>query len=301
MVRAFEIAAVSEVRGRRSESNFLSSVFCLLTSVFCLLAGCTGPEEEPIWENVKVGDLAPYHRDKPSRTRLLKTMSFDLHIFEIPADNISELDNIRRTLHTKGLRFSNYRAFGENSFSARFGRTQMWNEIQNLLRTADGRKIAKVSLLLFDGQAETIAVAGLDGPRTIFFTATDGSRQGANVGSGVLGLRIEAGRIPGLPNVCNVTVYPVFSRPVRSSIPQLSARAKLREFVFRSAAFGLTMRPDDLVFLGPSEYISDETDLGGLFFSNPQGSLFLSETERKPPEHKPAVRIFILVCTRIDS
>ena len=300
MIRAFQIAAVLYSGLHRPATKRLSSVFCLLTSVFCLLAGCTGPEEEPIWENVKVGDLAPHHRDKPTQSRLLKAMSFDLHIFEIPADNISKLDDISRMLHTRGLRFTNYRAFGANSFSARFGQTQMWNEIQNLLLAADGRKIAKVSLMLFDGQTETIAVTGLSGPRTIFFTAVDGSRQGANVGPGVLGLRIEAGRILGLPGVCNVTAYPAFSRPTSSSIPELTTHAKLREFVFRSAAFGLTMRPDDLVFLGPKEYISDQIALGGLFFSNPQGSLFFNDAERKPPEHKPAVRIFVLVCTRID-
>ena len=61
------------------------------------------------------------------------------------------------------------------------------------------------------------------------------------------------------------------------------------------------MRPDDLVFLGPKEYISDQIALGGLFFSNPEGSLFLGTTEHKVPERKPAVRIFLLVCTGVND
>jgi hypothetical protein len=101
--------------------------------------------------------------------------------------------------------------------------------------------------------------------------------------------------------VCNVDACPVFSPPkLSSSIPQLTARAKLREFPFTSAAFGLRMSPGDFVFLGPKKYVSDQTALGGLFFSKPKGSLFFGATERKEPERKPAIRIFLLVCTGIN-
>jgi hypothetical protein len=58
------------------------------------------------------------------------------------------------------------------------------------------------------------------------------------------------------------------------------------------------MGPGDFILLGPKEYVNDQTALGGLFFSNPEGSFFFSETERTPFERKPAVRIFLLVCTR---
>jgi hypothetical protein len=58
------------------------------------------------------------------------------------------------------------------------------------------------------------------------------------------------------------------------------------------------MGPGDFILLGPKEYVSDQTALGGLFFSNPEGSFFFSETERTPLERKPAVRLFLLVCTR---
>jgi len=57
-------------------------------------------------------------------------------------------------------------------------------------------------------------------------------------------------------------------------------------------------RPGDFVFLAPKEYVSDQTALGGLFFSNPRGGLFFSKT--KSPEYKSAVRIFLLVCTGIN-
>ncbi len=299
MNRAFQIAAASEDRGQRTE--LLTSAFCLLTSVFCLLAGCASPEEEPIWENVKIGDLAPRRAGKPPSVQLVKTINFDLHIFEIPAENIDKLDDTRKTLYTKPLRFNSLHAFGANSFSACFGQIRMLDKIYNLLLAANGKIIAKVSLMLADGQTETIAITGLDGPRTIFFTSIYGSREGANVGSGILALRLKAQTIPGSRGVCDVTAYPVFSPPIRrGAIPQLDARTRRREFPFGAAAFALKMGPGDFVLLGPKEYISDQTALGGLFFSNPKGSLFFSKAERKPPEHKPAVRIFLLVCTRTN-
>jgi hypothetical protein len=225
-------------------------------------------------------------------------MNLDVHIFEIPAENISKLDKIRKTLFIRPLRLKDYRAFTANSFLVRFGQIQMWEEALALLLAADGRKIAQVSLLLPDGQDETIAITGLDGPQTIFYTSIQDSKEAAKIGPGILGLRIKAEKIPGSRGVSNVTAYPVFSLPIRSSIKQLTNRLKLREFGFTAAAFGLKMGPGDFVFLGPKEYVSDQTALGGLFFSNPQGSLFF--IKNKPPELKPAVRIFLLVCTRIN-
>jgi hypothetical protein len=304
MIRAHKIAAVSDMRLPRAETENLSCGFCLLCSVFVILGltGCTEPEEEPIWKDIKIGDLAPSDGGKPLPSQLIETINFDLHIFEMPADNIDKLDDIRKTLHTKSLRFNSTHAFGANSFSARFGQIRIWNETYSMLLAAGAKQIAKVSLMLAEGLPETIAVTGFGGVRTVFFTSVYGSRDTANVGPGILALRIKAQKDPALRGVCNVIAYPVFSPPLRkSAIPQLDARAKVREFHFSSAAFGLKMGPGDFVLLGPKEYISDLTDLGGLFFSNPQGSFFFSESERKPLERKPAVRIFLLMCTRIND
>jgi hypothetical protein len=279
MIRAFQIA-----------------VLCLLSFY---LAGCPEPQEEPpVWNKVKIGDLAPYDDSSKPQTHLLKVMNLDVHIFEIPAENIGRLDKIRKTLFIRPLRLKDYRAFTANSFLVRFGQFQMLEEVLALLLAADGRKIAQVSLLLPDGQDETIVITGLDGPQTIFYTSIEGSKESAKVGPGILGLRIQSEKIPGAAGVSSVTAYPVFSLPIRSSIKKLTNRLKLREFPFTAAAFGLKMGPGDFVYLGPKEYVSDQTSLGGLFFSNPQGSLFL--IKNKPPELKPAVRIFLLVCSRIN-
>jgi hypothetical protein len=267
------------------------------------LIGCTRPEEEPIWEKVKIGDLAP--SGKRPQAQLLKTINFDVHIFEIPAENINKLNDITSVLRAnygRPMRFNNPNAFSANSFSVCFGQIPMWKQVVDLLLAAGGQKITTASLLLADGLSESVVVSGLDSPRTIFFISISGSREGANVGPGILALRIKAEKIPGLRGVCNVDACPVFSPPILgSSISQLAALTKRREFLFNSAAFGLRMSPGDFVFLGPEKYIEDQTTLGGLFFNKPEGSLFFGATEHKGPEQKPAVRVFLLVCTGIND
>lgn len=304
MTRPNKNAAVPDSKKHSPKAKHPSSVLCLLASVFCLLfsalAGCTPPEKEPIWKNLKIGDLAPRQSGKQI-SRLVETTNFNLYVFEMPSDNIDKLDNICKTLFTKNLRYQSSHSFGENSFSVHFGQIRMWNEIFTSILAAGAKQINKVSLMLADDLPETISVARIDSPRTIFFTSTYGSKEGANVGPGILALRLKTQKIPGLRGVCNVTAYPVYSPPmIQSTIPLLSARTQRREFPFSAAAFELRMGPGDFILLGPKEYVSDQTALGGLFFSNPEGSLFFSETERSTFEPKPAVRLFLLVCTRTN-
>ena len=276
----------------------LFPVSCILYSILCL-SGCTKPKPEiPIWEKVKIGDLAPHKTDDAQQIELLKMTKLDVHVFEIPADNIAEIDKIRKRLFIRPLKLRDYEAFNANSFLVRFGQVDLWRQTNDWLLRAEGRNIVNVSLMLADGQAQTITISGLDRRQTIFYTAPGGSKEGASVGPGIFGLRIKAEKIPGSRGVCDLVGYPVYSPPAESTIPQLDKLGKLREFPFTCAAFGLKMSPGDFVFLAPREYVTDQTELGGLFFSNPRGGLFFSKT--KSPEYKPAVRIFLLVCTGIN-
>ncbi len=306
MVRASHIAVVANLRPVEPETERSSSVFRLLYSVFCVLcsasfflAGCGEPQDDvPVWEKVKIGDLAPYDGSKTPGPQAMKTINLDVHVFEVPVESIDKLDAIRKTFYIRPLRLKSYPTFTADSFLVRFGQGERWKEIQDIVLAAGGQKLTSVSLMLPDAMAETIAITGLDRPQSVFFTASDGSKQAANVGPGVLGLRVQAETIPGSRGICSVTAYPVFSLPAKQAIPELDVRAKLREFPFTTAAFGLDMGPGDFVYLGPKEYVSDRTALAGLFFGNPQGSLFFSQG--KSPEFKPAVRVFLLVCTGIS-
>jgi hypothetical protein len=283
--------------------------FALLGCVSVFLIGCKEPEQsQPVWEQFKIGDIAPSRSDQQQVGKLLNTINFDVHIFEIPAESTGKLDDIWGLLYTEPLRFNSYKAFTANSFVVRFGRVRMWNRIHDLLRAAGGQKIVTVSLILTDGQADDLTVRGLNMEQRVSFVAangrTEGVRQSCRVGPGILALRIKAEKISNLRDVCEFIACPVFTVPTRSSIPQLFVRAKAREFSFPSVTFGLRMAPGDFIVLGPEKYnppTADKTTLDGLFFSKPEGSLFPSTTGRIAPELKPVVRIFLLVCAGISN
>ena len=275
--------------------------------VVTFLVGCEAPEEDtPIWEQVKIGDLVPIHSGKRPSEGSLKIINFDLYVFELPAENIGVLAEIWQILYVQPFRFDDYGAFAANSFSVGFGQIQMWDEIGGLLDAADAKMMPTVSLLLADGQSSDVTIRSLYGEQPVFYISSGGSMKGATLGPGKLALRIKAEKIPGLRGVCDVRVHPVFSPPIGSSIPQLAARAKAGELPFVSAGFRLKMSPGDFFLLGPEKYVSDQISLGSLFFSKPEGSLFFIKikSESSPssvrPERKPAIRVFLLVCTSID-
>ena len=214
-------------------ATHIAVLICLCLS----LAGCPAPEEKTPWDEMKIDNLAPKSGDGLPQNRKLQTINFDLHIYEVPADNIRKIDEIRRTLDTRPLRFNSQTAFSSNSFSVYFGRLQTWNTIADLLTTAGGQRISITSLLLPDGQTEDITVAGFNYPLTVYYTSSRGAREGARIGPGHLVMRIKAGSSPTLSDAANITIYPVFLVPMENAVPQLNASIKLREFPFTAAAF----------------------------------------------------------------
>jgi hypothetical protein len=279
-------------------------VFTVLGCLSLSLTGCKKPEQvQPIQEQVKIGDISPSHSDH-SVGATINSINFDVHIFEIPAENSEKISDVWGLLYTEPLQFHSQEVFTANSFVVRFGRVRMWNRINDMLRTAGGQKIVTVSLLLPNGQANDLIVKRLNTEQNISYIAANNRRDGVAIGPGILSLRIKAEKIPNLRDVCELLAYPVFTVPARSSIPQLHTRAKAREFLFSSVAFGLRMAPGDFIVLGPENYNppnAGQTTLDGLFFSKPEGSLFSSADNLVKTELKPAVRIFLLVCIGMSN
>jgi hypothetical protein len=258
----------------------------VLICTAALFTSCKAPEKEkPVWEQVKLGDLATYSDANNPGGRLLKTINLDIHIFEMPAEDVNVFNYVQTMLYTKPLQFNDYDAFKANSFSAGFGQIEMWNTIANVLLAAGCKHVETVALLLPDGETSDFTIAKLNKEQTVFYTSSAGSLEGATVGPGKLALRIKVEKIPGERGVCKVDVLPVFTSPTTSPIPQLAAQAKSNEFLFTPAGFCLKMSPADFVLLGPEKYISHKITLGSLFFSR--------------PGRKPSVEMFLLVCTGI--
>jgi len=269
------------------------------------MAGCeTAPQkqqEQKIWEGIKIGDLAPPPNDRLPAPKFLGTVKIDVHAIELPADNVERLDELWAILTPGPIRMNSYNAFSENSFRVKFGRMEMWGKILEQLTAADGQRVATMSLAVADNDSTDLPIANLPVGRQISFIGGNLSRQRVTVGPGMLMLRLRAEPIPWMRGVRKIIAYPVHKLPLTTAIPQIQASARRQEFYFDPAAFALPMGPGDLVVLGPDKYTGERASLGGLFFSDPEGTLFFNPNKSQPPEHKPAVRVYILVCTAVSD
>jgi hypothetical protein len=61
------------------------------------------------------------------------------------------------------------------------------------------------------------------------------------------------------------------------------------------------MAPGDLLVLAPDSFSNETLSLGGRFFNRPEPVLFFDPETKQPPQRKPAVRIFVIFCTRIND
>jgi hypothetical protein len=280
-------------------ARILCVVFVSL-GLFLGSAGCkTKPKEQQIWEQVKIGDLAP--RDKLAAPQFFSTVVMDVQIMDLPADRVDRLDDLWPVLSANPIKLSSYNAFTENSFRMRYGRTDAWPKIQSLLAEAGAQKAATVSMVLPANDTSDLAVADLPAPREITYVGNNLMKQTARVEPGVLALRLRAEPIPWARGVNKIIGYPTCTIPMTSAIKPLQDKARRKEFYFAPAAFAVEMSPGDLVVLGPDEYTGERQSLGGLFFNKPEGMLFFNPAKRTPPEIKPAVRIYVLICMAIND
>jgi hypothetical protein len=268
------------------------------------MAGCADApkEERRIWQDVKIGDLAPTMREKDrDKVKFLTTVQMEIRIFELPGENMDQLDDLWRQLSPKSVFMSSYNAFTDNSFRVKSGRIETWEKIRKALADAGAQQTATLSLPIPDNDTSDLPIADLPAGRTIAFVGSNLASQTVNVGPGVLVLRLRAEPIPWARGVRKIIAYPTYSLPTSAAIPQLHLMARRNEFYFAPAAFAAQMGPGDLVVLGPDTYTSEQLTLGGLFFNNLQGRLFFDPTKPDPPQHKPAARVYVLICRGISD
>jgi len=278
--------------------TFQIAVLCFMT---LSLSGCETPDgPSPFQDNPSINDLSPENPNGTVQKTILKTINLDLHIYEIPADNIRELDEIRRVLDTKSLQFINPVAFRANSFSVYFGQGQTWNTVNDQLTIAGAQTLIQMAIMLPNGETEDTIIKEITRPQAVYFTSTQNIKEAVHIEPGIIALRIKVENPPVLNGTCNLTACPVFTLLKGNTIPELNERLRLRDFAFDAAAFRLNMKPGDFVFLAPEKYISDQLALCGLFFSNPQGSIFFNKDTYKVSVRKPSVRVYLLTCVGVN-
>ena len=263
--------------------------------VLCfLLISCTPKSDNNFPDNIKIKDLAPINVDGSPKTNKLKTINFDLQILEIPVENFSKLGEIRRILNVRPIKFNNYLAFSANSFSAYNGKFQTLRNVFDLLQIAGAKNITSMGIFLLDGGTDDVVIKKLAQIQTVSFNSLKGDEESVRVGPpGVIAMHIKAEKVTSLDDSAAVTICPFF---ISNTISQFNLINKQRDFPFTSTALQMNMVPGDFMLLVPERYISDQSTLSGVFFSNPDGNMFYTYDESKPPEHKPSFRVYLLTC-----
>jgi len=281
--------------------------------MFCmLLGGCPPKSDNNLPDGLKIKDLGATNNNDSSNSNLLKVVNLSFHVLEIPAENFNKLVDVRRSLDIKPLKFNNYLAFSANSFSAYYGKYQKLFTVYELLQMAEAQTVIESKIWLADGESDNLIIKQLPQNQVVNYSNMKSEPEAARVGPGYITLHIDVEKAVSLDDSAKVTIFPLFSLMTTASL-----RDKLpdeykdldnhqnfgfasQDFAFTSAAMQLNMTPGDFIFLAPEKHISDQTDLSGIFFSNPSGSLFYQYDERKLPERKPSVRVYLLTCLGLN-
>jgi hypothetical protein len=266
-------------------NRFCLSVFLGFATI--LLFGCgEGEKEKPIWKGVKIGDLAPTaSKSEGGEVQLLKTINLKIYVLKLPAENISNLNNVWPILYTRPVRLNDTYAFKANSFSIGVGQTTVWGEVAGQLDAGGAKVMKTVTLLLAPGESDDLVVTVLTEKGDVSYISGKDSWEAATIGPGTVGLRIKAEKIPESRGVCEVEAQPVFSPAILRPSRQTGEQEKSNDLFFTAVGFKLKMSPGDFFLLGPRQYLKDQTTLGGMFFSG--------------ADRKATMRSYLLVCTGI--
>jgi hypothetical protein len=270
----------------------------VLGLLFVFLPGCRQPVAQPVRDDVKIGDLRTLESEKVPGNLALRTANFDVHIYELPADKAAKLNDVWAGLYERGLTFYNYSAFAGNLFRVAMGRQFSLSRLDDVFKDIGGKRMAVISVLLPEGRGQDIRITGLDRPQEITFVDLYLLHDKILIGPGNVNLRLTGSQVPGLRGACQLVAYPAFTVSMASAAGPMAELAKQQEVEFKAAGFGSKISPDEFLVLGPANFVSERVSLGGLFFTNLEGTMF--PVPGKRPTRKTSVRVFVLVCTGIN-
>lgn len=246
-----------------------------------VLAGCKSPEPKPIWEDIKIGDLAP--PNQPTAQTMIKTINFNIEIIDIPRDNAFVLEAIQKILPSVQFEYSSQKAFAENSFWVGFGDGDLWPQIANALDQVKAKKIETISLLLTDGQYEDIAISELPRRTDLYYLSEQGTMEMVRLENGQIAMRVKATKAAGARGVCNFQAMPVYPLP-GDTATQLSYGHKMGEVLFTPMFFEIDMTPRTFILLTPNKVVKGKSTPAGYFF-----------------DRDKYLRIYLIICEKVPD
>jgi hypothetical protein len=262
----------------------------VIFSAMALLAGCDNNRREPETKGIKIGELAPTgRRGFDLSGQFLRTTNIDIITYELPVDKIADLNGIWQTLDAGALRYTDAAGFAANGLRAGTSGYGNKNRITTILKSIGAEKLSTTSLLIQNGQVESVAFGWLNRKTAVSYIGQAGKVETAEVGPAVLALQVYARQLPigaAERKLSRIQVTPAILASMEGLPAELAARMQKNDLRIHSAGFGLDMKPGDIILLAPNpEKISDATTAAGMFLTK----IGL----------KPMVRVLLFVCTSI--
>lgn len=242
------------------KSNIPSVIF-----IFAMLAitGCGESVKRPPLQrhSIKIGDIKPSFS-----TKKMPEIAYQIMTFEIPAENVSILEEMFGALSQKSLHFKDPHGFGANGFSVGFGHKSDWQPLGKKLRLARARKVEARSLIVFDDQGDDVQAGIIESPGKYFYTHLNGSVSPQSLGPGYIAFRMKARPVADSRGLAFLSVQPLFSRGLDETISRLAGRKISGETVFDAASFNLKTGAGDFVLLSSTEPKEGLAMISELFF-----------------------------------
>jgi hypothetical protein len=259
--------------------------------VMMLLVGCASKEKEADTKGIKIGELSP--KGKRISPKVMHATNIEVMCYELPADNISSMENIWQVLNAGTLRYNEPNSFTANGLRAAMGKFSEYQKVTAMITAANAKKQPTTSLLMGDNQPELLGITRIPNKTSISYIGRQGVIKQTDAGPGNAGLQIFTRQIVDLSaprgaetsQMVSINVVPAILASTEGAAPAIADRIRENDLRIYSAGFSAIIKPGEFIMLGPAEYKQDEATATGRFF-----------TKQGP---KPAIRFFLLVCVSI--
>ena len=181
-----------------------------LVCMSAVLVGCQQQTPEPpIWEQVKISDLASDQSPEGDKTKL-HALNLQVHVYCVPENNVEKMKDVWGMFRLRGPRYKNPEAFRENGFRVARGRITVWDTLALALARVQAQKERTVSFLLSPGFDSDLPLVNLSTARDISFTGVEEPKQRLRIGPGTLAWRLRVEEVGANLGQARLTAYPVF-------------------------------------------------------------------------------------------
>ena len=247
----------------------MRSIGIILFILSILAAGCSANRRpQASTEGVKMSDLAPIDNMRDPGIDLLESVNVEVAVFEVPAGNISMLEDVWESLAYGPVRYKKPGDFDLNGFRAAFGRGVMINDLLDAIKVAGGEKTRKISMVILKGSSEKAVLRNLVYKRDVFYTL-EGAVEDVSLGPGVFLLAVKADRLSWRRGLCSISVTPACCGRAVSLKSVLRNKPEADCFEFSNLTAEWTASPGDFVLLGSHGYIDNDVTVSGMLFSRP--------------------------------